>query len=1382
VSARRGRGALQAKAAVLLFAPVLLAAQTTVNLRSAGTGFYVTGASNATPIVLTTGAAHGLSAGDLISLDGVIFDSGPGCGSGGMLSGEYKVKAVVDTTHFSVMSTGAVDTQARGTWCDGSFAGSPGGAQWGGKLAPFTLTAGIRGWFDGDNGKITRQIALGNWNGLVSLTVFGDVATLVTPDNYFRAFGTKIGVWGSGSTVLDNGGKPYTVSIDDPTHAHFSTSGVPNGTYSGANMACGPSGHDDCLRISQWAYTGNVAWEAVVSTSSTFASRRCTYDAAEGGGYSYISACTGHINDGALSPQTFASLAMHFFVVQTSAEDKASLIYWITHVERFMGVNFSANESVSQGGAQGWVDFASYWFRDLAIMYPIIKPYLTTQQQQDFRDKTLDDITDPAPCSKVLGIQPGGSATFSAGHIIGSGTHFTTDVAVGDAIYFRWDNGDFPEYFVSAINSDTDITAITADGSTVSTGYAYYVVHKWKRGDCGGLWLKRHWAGSYGSHPILYPPNGGFSTNNPFAPTHSPSLGGNNGYTMTSGLTVFGLALADEDPRAIRLLQQSVSFHWDYMLPLAMGYRTGFDRSGAFYSFGRTMTDSVDWAVWMKNGVIGYADLGTTGPWVTAPAMMKIYAPYPYPTNNGDAPPREPIAAVWPARWGAEDGNNSADASNVPEVWSVYMRDTSWVLAPNSDEAAYMRSFYLSHGDGHIYSQYAARDFFRLGPAQFQASRDFTALPTQYLFQATSQTACAALGLNCPANVRGDGVISRSGWSSPSDSHVMFQARTFFSDHDSPQAGVLDIYKTGFLLQNFAAPPGATQQSDFAHLNDTTGLIDIGAGNHYYGGLDNADLPGYASMDRFSGAKPFGDAQSRYMYAMANVAGLYTVPVHRANRHVVHFKKPGTEEVVVMYDDIDVSDSPTSIRANLHYPQNGERQNAYLPPEGQTTCPGTGGCAALDTSRLILEQEDGVGARHSGLITRIFSPGVITVRWDGSSYPGSAGSSNRVSICAGASCGATVWSADYVVVHKVTPTLSDTALTAIALNPDASWTGVQTTDKVALFARGGVTRIAIDFTTTHQGSAQYLIAGLEGGHIYQVHRNDDSTDVAFVRVTDGDNTVYFEAPAGSYSIFPSNLSKLFLGRQPPTRRGRAVRIDFKNPTDPGSYIWSVTAGNLPPGLRLSANGVLSGTPSQEGEFAVTVQAAEAASGGAIGAASVTLDVLPAELQLRILGATASGGVLLYTLPGSPAEQRCDITVSANADLTSPAETFTDTGGGAARVAVLGRFGALAGGGPFYVRAQCGAVAATASFVAASAGFSQGLTIRMTPPSGRGVVAAQAEYGPSPALGSVSGALCAAVCSLNIPLGFGRLLYVRRSFLDASGHVVARSGVAPYVSP
>jgi hypothetical protein len=475
-------------------------------------------------------------------------------------------------------------------------------------------------------------------------------------------------------------------------------------------------------------------------------------------------------------------------------------------------------------------------------------------------------------------------------------------------------------------------------------------------------------------------------------------------------------------------------------------------------------------------------------------------------------------------------------------------------------------------------------------------------------------------------------VISHTGWGKASKpnltaTHVYFGARAFVGDHDVQEMGTLRIYKVGALLNSDTNPPGSgTAQFDSTAYDTVPRIGGIINPNAMHGPpLDHtpasSNITRWASANRGTWDTSYGDANSRYAYAMADFTRAYRNTYNRVQRHMIHFKKAGTEEIVVQFDDIDVSNAPTQVETHVHYAQNGEANiDGYN--EGTTTCPGAGGCASLNSSRMILSLEDGKSdefdpKRNYGVASQIFSPGTIFVRDDGSSYSGSQGHTHRISLCGGSACGSAVSRFEAFVVHKITASLRDTALTAKTLASDPNWAGIETSDaggaggKVALIARGGHTPFSANLQTDHPGTAQYLIAGLQSGLVYCVHRNNDGTDVISQAVGSGDNSLYFEAPAGSYSVFPAELRNLFLRPAlPKAQAGAPLEYHFPPVGQAADFQWSISGGQLPPGLGLSAAGVLSGTASQSGTFTFTVTAKAIHSPAVSQSASFTVQVAP----------------------------------------------------------------------------------------------------------------------------------------------------------------------------
>ena len=270
------------------------------------------------------------------------------------------------------------------------------------------------------------------------------------------------------------------------------------------------------------------------------------------------------------------------------------------------------------------------------------------------------------------------------------------------------------------------------------------------------------------------------------------------------------------------------------------------------------------------------------------------------------------------------------------------------------------------------------------------------------LSRSLPNTACASLtGWACAATFRGDAVISRTGWTNRTDTLLYFGSRTWYGDHDLPENGTVRIQKVGALL-NIDSLPGLASGNGF-DMTSVGDMIEfggprnsaIGTGGNYAvaQGYDH-NRPGISPIFRWASSNhgvydpAFGDQNSNYMYSCSDLKGAYIIPIDHAHRCVVHLKKPGTEEIIIQWDSVDVTSSPTQVATHLHYAQTG--QPAYQEVtfnEGQTTCPGAGGCAALNVGRAIQSMEDGGTdannpPRNFGILTHFLSPGTIALRDD----------------------------------------------------------------------------------------------------------------------------------------------------------------------------------------------------------------------------------------------------------------------------------------------------------------------------------------------------------------------------------------------------------------
>ena len=1371
--------------------PLLLVAgmaygTTTVYLRaSSPAAVQITSATFATPVVLTTMLPHNLTAGDTIVVAGV-------CTNGGVSTsnGIRKVKAVLSTGTFSITDLSGVDIVGNGPFCTGVGPNSGGlaGGMYEGKLSTFTLPSGPFGWFDGNTGSSTRKLALGTNNGLVSLKVLSNVATANTSYLHNISTGDLISVWGSSNTALNTNntgatGTPYTITSVTPTTFTFTTSGVSDGTYSNFFNACGPSaspnnligGTQDCLRISQLEYNGNLIYDGMKSKVAQYRlDDLVNYKAVSDGGLNSFSALNGSAFD------VYGLAAINLLVDQHNQHWLDVILYWLNNSEKMSGVNFTGNTQDALAN-NDMNDFASYAMYGYGWLYPIGSPYQPSADRQTDRDKIYNDIDDTSQTvctikdndaaditgnhqvivssgiaqgstgtsitlsaldtaatgfyinnvvqekatnqyrrvtaynatSKVAvldsawNILPAGTTYFMFGSIsidtqvgfatatiTGYNTHFLTQASTGDAItgFNGWYSLPLAgQSFIQSITSDTSMKVLNmTNPQTTSTPSRMWYFPKWKTGDCGIVWLQKYWTGAIGIQPVVYTPAGavgGTTTAGLISP------GGNNGETYVAGHTIMDLAIAPDDVRAVRDLAILQTYGFDWELAHYMNYSTGWIHSGVAYTTARVFIDGNAYTRALSM-VPGFPDMELTGPWMEKQSLYKMYDTYPDIRQN----------IAWGARWASQNENDTGAPGiyNQALHTSGYVVDPTFSFDPKSTNAKYFRNWLETVNP--IFSYWGLQgineawvgEALMVNDPRIQ-SVDYKAQPHQYMFQTNDSARCATLtGWPCPSDDIGEAVVSRKGaWDDQTGTHVMYGTRSFFGDHDTPDAGRINIYKVGELLNSDYDPTGDSNAGTGTDMS-VTGFsprfgnvfsMNLGV---FTGGYGPAPIKRWASVNHGTWDSAYGDQGSSYTYVCSELKGAYTNTINHALRCIAHLKKPGTEEVILQEDDIDVASAPTQIEIHEHYPQNGisplnpgAPQTAY--PQGNTICPGAGGCANLNANRQMLELEDGgqdagEQKRNYGLITKIFSPvgSTITLRDDVAShivsfstytktittsivaittglptiiqtavpnglvvgeaiiisgvagggacdglntsqnvlstttatiytvqvvttggscsggtstnltaaggtmfhspahgfvtlntvnvsgatgdwavfngnnqfvsapnpdyfsifftpdtsaftgnfdgvistfYPGGLGNTHRISICGGVACGTTVNTFESLEAFKVASSTTDTNFTATGINPDANWTGVQTLDKVALFARGGVTHSSVTIFTTNFSSptAQYLIGGLTPG-VYNVTVAGTPPAGSPFTVNANDNSLYFESSSGTVSI------------------------------------------------------------------------------------------------------------------------------------------------------------------------------------------------------------------------------------------------------------------------
>jgi trimeric autotransporter adhesin len=181
--------------------------------------------------------------------------------------------------------------------------------------------------------------------------------------------------------------------------------------------------------------------------------------------------------------------------------------------------------------------------------------------------------------------------------------------------------------------------------------------------------------------------------------------------------------------------------------------------------------------------------------------------------------------------------------------------------------------------------------------------------------------------------------------------------------------------------------------------------------------------------------------------------------------------------------------------------------------------------------------EDGLGTprRQYGVLTQIYSPGSVALKWDcpgtgdapqcnqSSTYEGGHGNSDRVTIGGGDSIGTSVTKFETIIIHRVMNGLFDTTLTTLPLNPDESWTGAEAcgANSCAAFlgSRGTRPTSVAPFTTSASTTLpyQYLMSGLSAG-TYTVTVGGTPVVGSPFSVVDRDNSIEFEGRAGLVTI------------------------------------------------------------------------------------------------------------------------------------------------------------------------------------------------------------------------------------------------------------------------
>jgi hypothetical protein len=808
------------------------------------------------------------------------------------------------------------------------------------------------------------------------------------------------------------------------------------------------------------------------------------------------------------------------------------------------------------------------------------------------------------------------TASVNGTTITGYNTQFLTDLADGDAVQTGriWSYSYYPEslFYVSQRTSNTSLTAVLGgraqviyDQNSAQGPQPVWVLKKFDQSQkhCGAWWRFKLIMDTPGGAPLVYPPSGGRDSAN-INFQNMPPLGQEGGGNHVWALGVASTVALD-DARARKAFTSFQSYDNDWLYSITGAYR-GLPYDSTRYGH-LAQNVALNWNTQVLHNLMP----GLYTSERVDPLLDNIQAFRVFSLLNDKAGDKQHIWVF---------GANLADSGIIQgggaNVGFSYTQDVRSIVNPTADHNRHMKK--IESDLGLYMSLWAFQRFPYHDPNV--TPLDLSLQPKQKaIIPSQAQIdACVAFSgrpgegeFGCEW-ATGHAWFSKTSWTDRTATEVLYEARACCLGYDNPAGGVLHVYKVGHLIAPDSLPPGnspsnqgedLTERGDMPRFNEQNTL---GSAPGTYP-MRRSKITRWARQRAGAADYRYGDAeQSVYVYSRSEAKDMYYPKPTRVVEDTVHFKG-GDTELIVQYNDIDAgSAQPHGIRHAIHYAQNGENgsvneDGANTYNEGATRC-AEAECSnatkdvSLGATETIISQENGAAGdnlgpeRKYGVLTRVFSPHTIALKWDGT-YEGGYGHTNRVRVCSGASCGAAAAKLETVTVHKITSSLSDTTLTAGPLNV-TGWTGVQTEGKVAMFSRGGQLRNALAFPTSHSGTAQYLIAGLAPG-TYSVHVN--AVPVTTSAVGDDDNSLYFESTSGAVSINAVTAQACEIGT--PVLAAAMVGTSYSQQVQTTNCAaplqWSISAGALCAGLTLDAvTGTIAGTPAAAQSCNFTMQVAD----------------------------------------------------------------------------------------------------------------------------------------------------------------------------------------------
>jgi hypothetical protein len=523
-----------------------------------------------------------------------------------------------------------------------------------------------------------------------------------------------------------------------------------------------------------------------------------------------------------------------------------------------------------------------------------------------------------------------------------------------------------------------------------------------------------------------------------------------------------GNALADTSAAARELLDAAVDDWRTHVLPANKDMWTGFQQGGSSESgTAMQLTPNAAMAAMLK-GFAGEPVLDPSdGLWLRSTVAAQLLTTLPTDATKF-LPWGDPANATSP-RYGSHlwapllaglYGATSAEAGH----WNHWQRSTGQFAAANLARQENLRLAALAL----IYLR------------QADPVRDYTEeIPPHHAFTRVDGNPSRALGA----------WVSRTGWSRPDDTIVFTSLFT-------------GGWRGGHL--GFGAPA--------AYRIFKGGWVLTENGEHETGAGDDTNMPILGERSDLTAARLLtplrsldDDVHGAFSYVQVNAQAAYHARASAARvlRSLVHLKKPGTRDYVVVYDSLQ-SGEPRRKALHLHFDKSpgeaGSMTSTTLP-----TFDWTGPDRRLSTT-VLLPKAGEVVARYESLPA-----------------------AHRLALCAsvdGETCDEENIVTAFLVVHRPTVNVAE-AMPPVRLLDDVSagYVAVQiegADPKVVVFPAAGMPTSGVALTTTFAGTAQMLFTALEAG-LYDVVVGG-STVCAGVAATAAGEAVYCEAGGGEVRV------------------------------------------------------------------------------------------------------------------------------------------------------------------------------------------------------------------------------------------------------------------------